>query len=859
MAAEWPFLGRQREVDAVVAACRPGRCGIVVAGPAGVGKTSIVAAARRRLRTRGRATTTVLGTPAATRVPFGAFPPSAGTVASASTAAATLGAGTDAVCFLDDAQLLDRQSAALVRRLLADAAITVVLAIRTGEPAPDDLTAVWRDAQLARLDVEPLGDAALLAAAESFLGGSLDDAAAGRLTRLSAGNALYFRLLVEGERASGRLEPIGNVWRWHDPGLPPALAELVAARLAYLPAAVRAVLELVALAGPLDVAALTGLTSPAAVERAEADGAIVVVDDGEGALTARPAHPLFGELTSARLPRLRARRLRAAILGELAGPGGTDASTTLRRALLMLDADVRPDPELLARGAEQAVAAGDTALADRLATAALAAGGGFAAQGVRVFVRSWAGRDRDATVRELSRLAQLARTPQQAAHAVVNQALSLAWEADRAEAARVVLDAAGTRWPGFAVLPAAAAVIDAYRVAGESSSAAGILRRPGQDATTVAIAAAAVAAEAAATGRHDDFRGAVRRCLAAASEQADPSAFGVSVTPMMIRGFCLAGAIPEARRLAAARREAALGREPFEHLLACMAADAALAGGSARTARGLLDQAWSGLLPFGDAGPWRSICATWASRAAALLSEPRAARAWHDRAVAARRPSFALLDVDLMLAQAAVIAAEGATAEAARIGLAAADLAEQRGHHGYQVLALQQVLQLGVTGLTGRVTDAARAVQGPRAPIACALASALDDGDGRALRAVSADYEGIGDLIAAADTAALAAAAFERADARPPAQQARLRVRRLADAAEGACTVVMRRCLRELSLTPREWEIAELAAGGGSSRDIARRLVLSVRTVEGHLYRIYAKLGLAGRDELAAVIGSGDE
>lgn len=84
-------------------------------------------------------------------------------------------------------------------------------------------------------------------------------------------------------------------------------------------------------------------------------------------------------------------------------------------------------------------------------------------------------------------------------------------------------------------------------------------------------------------------------------------------------------------------------------------------------------------------------------------------------------------------------------------------------------------------------------------------------------------------------------------------------MRRLADAAEGACTVVMRRCLRELSLTPREWEIAELAAGGGSSRDIARRLVLSVRTVEGHLYRIYAKLGLAGRDELAAVIGSGDE
>ena len=57
-----------------------------------------------------------------------------------------------------------------------------------------------------------------------------------------------------------------------------------------------------------------------------------------------------------------------------------------------------------------------------------------------------------------------------------------------------------------------------------------------------------------------------------------------------------------------------------------------------------------------------------------------------------------------------------------------------------------------------------------------------------------------------------------------------------------------------LPLTAREWEIAELAARGDSSRDIARRLVLSVRTVEGHLYRIYPKLGIAGRDELPAVM-----
>jgi DNA-binding NarL/FixJ family response regulator len=55
-------------------------------------------------------------------------------------------------------------------------------------------------------------------------------------------------------------------------------------------------------------------------------------------------------------------------------------------------------------------------------------------------------------------------------------------------------------------------------------------------------------------------------------------------------------------------------------------------------------------------------------------------------------------------------------------------------------------------------------------------------------------------------------------------------------------------------LTTREREIALLAAGGLRSRDIAERLVVSVRTVENHLQRAYRKLGVSRREELPDVL-----
>jgi DNA-binding CsgD family transcriptional regulator len=63
-----------------------------------------------------------------------------------------------------------------------------------------------------------------------------------------------------------------------------------------------------------------------------------------------------------------------------------------------------------------------------------------------------------------------------------------------------------------------------------------------------------------------------------------------------------------------------------------------------------------------------------------------------------------------------------------------------------------------------------------------------------------------------------------------------------------------RRSGADTSLTASELRIARRAADGISNRDIARELFVTVKTVETHLSHVYAKLGVAGRGELAGAL-----
>ena len=59
-------------------------------------------------------------------------------------------------------------------------------------------------------------------------------------------------------------------------------------------------------------------------------------------------------------------------------------------------------------------------------------------------------------------------------------------------------------------------------------------------------------------------------------------------------------------------------------------------------------------------------------------------------------------------------------------------------------------------------------------------------------------------------------------------------------------------------LTAQERQIAQLARDGLSNPEIGARLFLSPRTVEWHLHKVFAKLGIRSRRQLAGALPASD-
>jgi len=145
------------------------------------------------------------------------------------------------------------------------------------------------------------------------------------------------------------------------------------------------------------------------------------------------------------------------------------------------------------------------------------------------------------------------------------------------------------------------------------------------------------------------------------------------------------------------------------------------------------------------------------------------------------------------------------------------------------------------------------ALQGCDYPIAVLLrrlGAAMAAPDADALLTTATGYAEIGAWLWAAESAALAAHVYGNAGREDSARRALALSSRFLESCEKVWSPVLASLeLEQVELTRREQEIVALAANGASNAEIAERLVLSVRTVESHLYRAMRKLGVSSRQE----------
>ncbi|MEU7057427.1 LuxR C-terminal-related transcriptional regulator [Streptomyces sp. NPDC046197] len=307
----WPFTGREEELDIVRRSLAAGRPGIVVTGPAGCGKTRLVAQA-----VGGTDCARVTGTPEARRIPFAAFAhllPEAVTLHRA----VHLLSGVR-LLLVDDAHLLDDASAALVHQLAAHARTRLLVVAADDAPVPGAVSRLWTGELLPRLALKALPRAET--AQLLTLGGSgPEPLTADRLHRLCGGDLRLLRDLLgalrdHGGPAPSRLPSAGTAvplhapeaeeWAWRGPlPLTAAVRERSARVLDGARGEERQILEQVAFAEPVPLHADN--LDLRVLEALEAEGLVHVDADR----TVRLAHPLHGPALRAAAGRLRAGRL----------------------------------------------------------------------------------------------------------------------------------------------------------------------------------------------------------------------------------------------------------------------------------------------------------------------------------------------------------------------------------------------------------------------------------------------------------------------------------------------------------------------------------------------------------------------
>jgi DNA-binding CsgD family transcriptional regulator/tetratricopeptide (TPR) repeat protein len=850
----WPLIGRAEELEVIAGAIgkSSASAGVVIFGNLGVGKSRLAHDAASRCD--GAVVRWAAGSSAARAIPLGAFvnwlpADNCEPVQAVGRVVNELMSGVGSrpcLVAVDDAHLLDDTSAFVLQQLVDRRLARLVLTVCSDADVSDAVSALWRDRPVQRLDLQPLGPTDCSTLLEAVLGGSGDPVSERRLWDLTRGNVSFLRRIVEQEVCAGRLRLTERTWTWL-PGavVPSSVCELIEHKMGDLTEAIAETIDLLSVAEPLALRMLEDIVGCRPVEQAEDRGLIVV--DGRDDPTVRLAHPLYGEVRRLRAGHIRLRRLRGTVASRLEPAG--DARHMLRRGTLALESDIAATADDMLRAGEAALWSGDTGLALRFAQAAAAARGGWRATLARADAHTMAGQlDEAETVLAVDDPPRDAR-PHVALGLARNRYLQGRTEDARAVLERATDDRTETTAGAFAAMHA---FLNACRgdFAAATTDADAALRCTQMDDFSTMLAAIVKTIVAGELGRADDLASTVAfaRTLGAASPSTGLLRF------VLAEAHCAAAQLLGSPDAADAVKSVDDQLPDVHRWAAMMAGSVNLSRGRVDLAVRQLRDALSAHSP-GFLGGWLYRYYVELAIALAVRGEADAAVECLRKLESVSRPEMAWFEPMEMLATAWVSAATGAVTRAIGEARSAAVTAASRNQPAREVLCLQTATRFGDTTTVARLDELVQVVGGDRAPVAARHAAALAAGDGEALLAVSAAYEEIGDLLASVDAAAQASVALRNANRRGSAMGATNRARELAGRCGSVHTPALSDAAAPAVFTGRMREVVMLAGSGLTNREIAERLQLSVRTVEGHIYRAAGRVGARDRSELARAIG----
>jgi DNA-binding CsgD family transcriptional regulator len=887
------LAGRAALLEAIMANLADGgRHGVLLAGAMGSGKTSVAAEAVRR-EAEPRRVLRLAGSPSLARAPFAVLAPylpdvRAGEAVSAAFVLRSLQRHCDALAgaartrplvVVDDAHQVDEGSLSVLAQLVAGGTVRVLFASLPRTAIPAEVLELWTDGFLERFDLAPLLPDEVHEACAGVLGGTVLPAVGTVLGRISEGNPLYLHALLASGLQEGRIVRRNGVWMF-DGGLPSAGAqslELVKCELRQRSPAEREALETIALAEPVPLGILVEAGLAADIDALETAD-FVRVGPGPG-YPVTVSHPLLRDairqLTAG--PRNARLRRRIAPFLDRCPPS---APRLVRQVVWSLDCGETVPPAQLVEAAAAAVGLFDVDSALRAAAAVSAPDYVDAAKLQAARARCLAGElriaadlleellDHSAELPVLFDAAVLAsRIASGRGHGRDHIRIWHAWKRVEARYARSP-EGRGDRRQlrPFAemakVLEAQTLLLEGRYLEAEdrlrsveSDFSVGAEVSAGSDGSTEAgfsvvnLARGLLGEVLAATGRTETAVAFTAQSLTAqtssgsAGPEHDHLLFGHLVCLLLAGRWEKAGSLIEEYRNRAGANLVFYGgsADLLEGIIrvcrGCAHSGLAILGPAVESLRGADPE---NLLPLGLG---------FAAFAAAVVGDRDSAERCADEFTRLRSRGASQLH---LIGEAHVLAARAALGDAAAVNAlgALARQARALAAHTPERIILTLLVRDGQRGWLPRLADLAADLEGTEAQLLHAYAAELASQRPGGLSALADRAAGEGFPLLAVECLAHAVQRLGAAGDRAGAASALARLRELRSGIETPADAVSRAIDGSMELTAREREIVGLARLGQSNREIARTLSLSTRTVEGHIYRIFAKLGISSREEL---------